>query len=95
MNDVDWVVKEGDPAWTATTYGREPAVEVLFDPDEVALAFTVQQLGADKGLWASDYPHPDAKIPGVTKELAESIADLSPADQARIAGGNAVDLYLL
>ena len=45
---------------------------ISFDPDEVALAFTAEQLGADKILWASDYPHPDAKIPGVVKELAGS-----------------------
>ncbi|HYF44962.1 MAG TPA: amidohydrolase family protein, partial [Acidimicrobiales bacterium] len=51
--------------------------------------------GANRIFWASDYPHPDAKIPGVTKELAESIADLPVDDQARIAGGNAVDLYRL
>ena len=38
---------------------------VSFDPDEVALPFTAEHLGADKILWASDYPHPDAKIPGV------------------------------
>ena len=42
---------------------------ISFDPDEVALAFTAEHLGADKILWASDYPHPDAKIPGVVKEL--------------------------
>ena len=42
---------------------------VSFDPDEVTLAFTAEHLGADKILWASDYPHPDAKIPGVVKEL--------------------------
>ena len=54
---------------------------VSFDPDEVALAFTAEQLGADKILWASDYPHPDAKIPGVVKELEEAVASL-PARRA-------------
>ena len=42
---------------------------ISFDPDEVALAFTAEHLGAEKILWASDYPHPDAKIPGVVAEL--------------------------
>lgn len=45
VNDVDWVVREGDPAWTATTYGRDPAVEVLFDPDEVASSTVLVELG--------------------------------------------------
>ncbi|TYC99544.1 DUF3515 domain-containing protein [Arthrobacter echini] len=46
VNDVDWVVREGDPAWTATTYGRDPAVEVLFDPEQVASSTVLVELGA-------------------------------------------------
>lgn len=45
VNDVDWVLREGEPAWTATTYGRDPAVEVLFDPDEVASSTVLVELG--------------------------------------------------
>lgn len=44
VNDIDWVLREGDPAWTATTYGRDPAVEVLFDPDEVASSTVLVEL---------------------------------------------------
>lgn len=37
VNDVDWVIRESPDTevWTATTYGRNPAVEVLFDPNQV------------------------------------------------------------
>ncbi len=45
VNDIDWVLSEGETAWTATTYGREPAVEVLFDPEEVASSTVLVQLG--------------------------------------------------
>ncbi|THJ64953.1 DUF3515 domain-containing protein [Arthrobacter echini] len=45
VNDVDWVLREGDPAWTATSYGRDPAVEVLFDPEEVASSTVLVELG--------------------------------------------------
>jgi hypothetical protein len=45
VNDVDWVIREGDPAWTATTYGRDPAVEVLFDPEVVASSTVLVELG--------------------------------------------------
>ena len=46
---------------------------ISFDPDESTLAFTAQSplVGADRMVWASDYPHPDAKFPGTTKELSE------------------------
>ncbi|HLY37478.1 MAG TPA: amidohydrolase family protein, partial [Candidatus Binatia bacterium] len=47
---------------------------ISFDPDESTLAFTANHrlVGADRIIWASDYPHPDAKFPGVVKELEEA-----------------------
>ncbi len=68
---------------------------ISFDPDEVALAFSAEHLGADKVLWASDYPHPDAKIPGVVKELEEAVAGLLPESQAEVVGGSARRFYQL
>jgi predicted TIM-barrel fold metal-dependent hydrolase len=68
---------------------------ISFDPDEVALAFSAEHLGADKIMWASDYPHPDAKIPGVVKELEEAVAGLSPASQAEVVGASARRFYQL
>ena len=48
---------------------------ISFDPDESMLAFTANSplCGADRIIWASDYPHPDAKFPGVTEELTEAL----------------------
>jgi predicted TIM-barrel fold metal-dependent hydrolase len=66
---------------------------ISFDPDEAALAFTAEHLGADKVLWASDYPHPDAKIPGVVKELREAVATLPPESQAEVLGRSARRFY--
>jgi predicted TIM-barrel fold metal-dependent hydrolase len=68
---------------------------ISFDPDEVALAFTAEHLGADKIIWASDYPHPDAKIPGVVKELEEAVAPLSPEAQLEVLGRSAARFYRL
>jgi predicted TIM-barrel fold metal-dependent hydrolase len=68
---------------------------ISFDPDEVALTFTVEQLGADKILWASDYPHPDAHIPGVVDALLEAVAALPKPDQELIVGQTAADFYHL
>jgi predicted TIM-barrel fold metal-dependent hydrolase len=66
---------------------------ISFDPDEVALAFTAEHLGAEKVIWASDYPHPDAKIPGVVKELEEAVASLPPESQAEVMGRSARRFY--
>ena len=50
-------------------------------------------VGSDRIVWASDFPHPDAKYPGTTAMLAEALAGLPFADQQLIAGGNAAALY--
>ena len=68
---------------------------ISFDPDEVALAFTAEHLGADKILWASDYPHPDAKIPGVVAELMDAVKPLPDESQRQIVGATARTFYKL
>jgi uncharacterized protein len=68
---------------------------ISFDPDEVALAFSAEHLGADKILWASDYPHPDAKIPGVVKELEAAVEPLSLDARAEVMGASARRFYHL
>jgi uncharacterized protein len=68
---------------------------ISFDPDEVALPFTAEHLGADKILWASDYPHPDAKIPGVVGELMEAVTPLPAESQRLIVGATARRFYQL
>ena len=50
-------------------------------------------VGAERIIWASDYPHPDAKFPGVVKELAEATASLTDAQRMCIFGANARDVY--
>lgn len=35
VNGVDWLAKEGKKTWTLTTYGRTPATELLFDPQQI------------------------------------------------------------
>lgn len=68
---------------------------ISFDPDEEALAYTANSkyVGADRIVWASDYPHPDAKIPGIVKELREATETLDETQQRLIFGENARRLY--
>jgi hypothetical protein len=47
VNGVDWVIKEGDPVWTLTTFGRDPATEILLDPEkEISSATVLAELSA-------------------------------------------------
>ena len=68
---------------------------ISFDPDEAMMGFTAQSplVGADRIIWASDYPHPDAKFPGVTEELAEALDGLSLEQKRAITSESAIALY--
>ena len=68
---------------------------ISFDPDEAMLAFTASSplCGADRIIWASDYPHPDAKFPGVTDELAQALEGLSDEQRRTITSESAEALY--
>jgi predicted TIM-barrel fold metal-dependent hydrolase len=68
---------------------------ISFDPDETMLAFTASSplCGADRIIWASDYPHPDAKFPGVTEELAEALQGLTYEQKRAITSESALALY--
>jgi predicted TIM-barrel fold metal-dependent hydrolase len=68
---------------------------ISFDPDEAMMATTAQSplVGADRIIWASDYPHPDAKFPGVTEELAEALEGLPREAQRAITSESALALY--
>ncbi len=68
---------------------------ISFDPDEAMLAATARSplVGADRIIWASDYPHPDAKFPGVTEELAVALEPLTFDEKRAITSESAIALY--
>jgi predicted TIM-barrel fold metal-dependent hydrolase len=68
---------------------------ISFDPDEAMMRMTAESplVGADRIIWASDYPHPDAKFPGVTGELAEALDGLTFAQKRQITFESAIALY--
>lgn len=49
VNGIDWVIKEGNPVWTLTTYGRDPATEILMDPEKISSATVLADLSAAAG----------------------------------------------
>jgi predicted TIM-barrel fold metal-dependent hydrolase len=66
---------------------------VSFDPGEHTMAALAPLVGADTMIWASDFPHSDARYPGVVAELCEHTAAMAPDARARLLGGNALRLY--
>ena len=88
--DVPWLKMKPSEYFRRQCY-------ISFDPDESTLAFTAQHtlVGAERIIWASDYPHPDAKFPGVLEELEEGTESLNDVQRRRIFGINARELYHL
>ena len=67
---------------------------ISFDPDETTLPAMIKHCGAEKFLWASDFPHFDAS-PEPVKEVKEAVAALPVSVQQKILGDNAAEAYQL
>jgi predicted TIM-barrel fold metal-dependent hydrolase len=60
------------------------------DPIGVKL---LDELGADRVMWGSDFPHPDGIWPDSQKWIAEDLRSVSPAVRRKIVCENAGTLY--
>lgn len=67
---------------------------ISFDPDETTVPFMAKMYGADRFVWASDFPHWDASLHAV-QETKEAIASLPKDDQQKILGDNVAQAYRL
>ena len=77
---------------TPSEYFRRQCV-ISFDPGERTMDAMADLAGEDNLIWASDFPHSDARYPGVVDELIESVETMSPARQRKILGANAARIY--
>jgi len=66
---------------------------ISFDPGERTAGVLGPLAGGDRFIWASDFPHSDAKYPGVVDELRENNVDLEPESRAGLFGRNALAMY--
>ena len=68
---------------------------ISVDVDESSIPLVAGVLGANRMMWATDYPHIDAHKDPVGELRGKHIAPLSPADQEWILGKAAAELYRL
>ena len=66
---------------------------ISFDPGERTPAALGPIAGYDRFIWASDFPHNDAKYPGVVDELRERNAELPDDARQAVFGRNALEMY--
>ena len=64
------------------------------EPDETRLGEVITAIGADRVLFASDYPHWDAKLSGSPQAVIDR-ADIDAASKRKIMGENAARLLRL
>ena len=69
-------------------------VFVSGDPDETAAPFTIEHVGADNFMWATDYPHPDHTGSWVDA-LTRFAAVLKEPTRSKVLGENARRIYQL
>jgi predicted TIM-barrel fold metal-dependent hydrolase len=71
----EWMAESetADLTLSASEYFARQCV-VSTDPEDRLAVASVKHLGADKVVWASDFPHPDAEFPGAVAEFCEHCA---------------------
>ncbi|HEY7169059.1 MAG TPA: amidohydrolase family protein [Candidatus Binatia bacterium] len=65
-----------------------------FEPDEDRLGEVIRTIGADRVVFASDYPHWDAKLSGAPQMIIDR-ADIDSETKRKIMGANAARLLRL
>ena len=67
---------------------------ITMEPGDEFGHIVISLLGADRVVWAYDYPHSDSPVDPV-KTLNKDLEQLSEEDRNKVMGGNAVRLYKL
>ena len=71
LEAYDWALT-APLSLTPSEYFRRNCV-ISFDPGERTMGAMADLAGEDNLIWASDFPHSDAKYPGVVDELMERV----------------------
>ena len=67
-------------------------VVLSFQEDAIGIRLR-DVIGVDNLMWGSDYPHSESTFPESRKILAQILAGVPEADQAKIVGGNTARVY--
>ena len=92
--DMEWNALRGKLDYTpaippSELFARQvyATFEEEFFPEQIAV------LGADRCMWASDYPHTDSTFPESRRVIDETLADLSVEDRRKVTATNCARLY--
>ncbi len=87
-SETGWLTRSPSEAFRAQCW-------ISCEPDEPNVRTLIDTIGADRLLWASDYPHPDCHYPGMVGHLTKGAEanGLSRDELRRWAGENAARCY--
>jgi len=85
-----WMVEPRPRRLPAEIFRSQCAVGC--ETDEPMIPYVQQRLGEEQVVWASDYPHFDAHVPGLVKPLVER-ADLTASQREGVLWRAAARLY--
>ncbi len=91
LDSVDAAMRRRAGQPSATEYFRRQCF-VSGDPDETVAPYTIDKVGNDCFMWATDYPHPDHPHTWVDDLTAYADA-LYPSTRAKVLGGNVRRIY--
>jgi predicted TIM-barrel fold metal-dependent hydrolase len=66
---------------------------ISFEPVEGSLKVLADYVGANKIMWATDYPHSDGFFPGAPDMIRKQIGGLSAETQYQVMAGGALGFY--
>ena len=93
LDAVDDAMRRGKVKHSATEYFRRQCF-ISGDPDETVAPYTIDKVGADCFMWATDYPHPDHPHTWVD-DLTRYAEVLTPETRAKVLGDNVRRIYNL
>ncbi|MEZ5165003.1 MAG: amidohydrolase family protein [Acidimicrobiales bacterium] len=86
---------EGDaaPELSATEYFQRNCHIGMSQPLPADIRAAVGDVGLDRVMWGSDYPHEEGTHPFTREHMRQVLGHLPPADIQQILAGNAAELY--
>ena len=101
---MPWILERMDEMQAVIGFTAESAMRpseyfktqcwISLEPNDEFGSFVIEHLGADRVVWAYDYPHSDSATEPI-KHLTKLLEGLSPEERCLVAGDNAVELYRL
>jgi predicted TIM-barrel fold metal-dependent hydrolase len=70
-------------------------VWATFQTEGPTIPYVADIFGADRLLWASDFPHMNSTFPRTREFVTDNFSKMAHDDVQKIVGGNAVEVYSL